>query len=116
MVPASMQCTLPACTCIDSFRHLYHSVHMLAALQAQGLPQLGAGRLGTLLALPPRLLRRLSTFTEVSDVEQEPPQHDKSYVDRLKITARAGKGGNGCASFYQGASRGGLQGDAQCAA
>ncbi|PRW39081.1 putative GTP-binding mitochondrial [Chlorella sorokiniana] len=60
--------------------------------------------LGGLLALSPALLRTLSTFQDTSDQQQQ--AKDKRYVDRLKITARGGKGGNGCTSFYQGASRG----------
>jgi GTP1/OBG len=31
---------------------------------------------------------------------------DKQYVDRLKVTARAGNGGSGCASFWRSASKG----------
>lgn len=31
---------------------------------------------------------------------------DKSYIDRLKVTARAGRGGNGCVSFWRSAAKG----------
>ena len=31
---------------------------------------------------------------------------DKNYIDRLKVTARAGNGGSGCASFWRSASKG----------
>ena len=67
-------------------------------------PRLPTPVLGNLLALSPALLRTLSTFD--GPTEPDAQQHDKSYIDRLKVTARAGQGGNGCASFYQGASRG----------
>ena len=67
-----------------------------------------------LLAISPALLRTLSTLQAVSfnaEIDFDPQlQKDRRYVDRLKITARAGKGGNGCLSFYQGASRGVAQG------
>ena len=36
----------------------------------------------------------------------ENPKVDKQYVDRLKVTARAGNGGSGCASFWRSASKG----------
>lgn len=83
---------------------------MLALSQAGlacrlALPAASSG-LG-LLALSPALLRTLSTFQEPSDQQQQ--AKDKRYVDRLKITARGGKGGNGCTSFYQEASRGELR-------
>ena len=67
-------------------------------------PRLPTPVLENLLALSPALLRTLSTFD--GPTEPDAQQHDKSYIDRLKVTARAGQGGNGCASFYQGASRG----------
>jgi len=75
----------------------------------QPLGQALAARLPTsalsgLLALSPALLRSLSTAS--ADLQDEAPAHDKRYVDRLKLTARGGKGGNGCVSFYQGTSRG----------
>ena len=76
---------------------------MLAASQAGLLPRLPVAALSNLLALSPALLRTLNTLA----VDDEPhTQQDKRYVDRLKVTARAGRGGNGCVSFYQGASRG----------
>ena len=37
---------------------------------------------------------------------EENRQVDKTYVDRLKVTARAGNGGNGCISFWRSASKG----------
>ena len=80
----------------------------MLALQQAGLASRlavpAACNLGGLLALSPGLLRTLATFTDSLDQQQQ--AHDKRYVDRLKITARGGKGGNGCTSFYQGASRG----------
>lgn len=36
----------------------------------------------------------------------ENPKLDKQYVDRLKVTVRAGNGGSGCASFWRSASKG----------
>lgn len=69
--------------------------------------------LGGLLALSPSLLGCLRTISTAatSDADlQEHQEHDKRYVDRLKLTAKAGRGGNGCASFYQGASRGQING------
>ena len=71
-------------------------------------PCLPTAVLGNLLTLSPALLRTLSTFD--GPPEPDAQQHDKSYIDRLKVTARAGQGGNGCASFYQGASRGECRG------
>lgn len=82
---------------------------MLALSQAGLASRLAlpaAGSLGGLLALSPALLRTLTTFSDAPDQQQQ--AKDKRYVDRLKITARGGKGGNGCTSFYQGASRGEL--------
>lgn len=77
---------------------------MLAAA-GQALPlRLAGPGLGSLLALSPALLRTLSTSVGAPD--DDAPAHDKKLVDRLKIQARGGKGGNGCVSFYQGASRG----------
>lgn len=77
---------------------------MLAAA-ALALPlRLAGPGVGSLLALRPALLRTLSTAAGVED--DDAPAHDKKLVDRLKIQARGGKGGNGCVSFYQGASRG----------
>lgn len=76
---------------------------MLALKQAVLGPRAAWPNLGGLLALSPALLRSLSTVTTDDDADQP---HDKRYVDRLKITARGGKGGNGCMSFYQGAGRG----------
>ena len=37
------------------------------------------------------------------------PEHDKRYVDRLKLVARGGGGGHGCVSFWRSVSRGGHQ-------
>jgi hypothetical protein len=39
-----------------------------------------------------------------------PKQKDQQYVDRLKITARAGDGGNCCVSFWRSAAKGELGG------
>lgn len=78
---------------------------LVAAAQALQLRLAGPG-VGSLLALSPALLRTLSTASGAQD--DDAPAHDKKLVDRLKIQARGGKGGNGCASFYQGASRGAI--------
>lgn len=34
------------------------------------------------------------------------PVKDKKYVDRVKIVARAGRGGKGCVSFWRSAAKG----------
>jgi hypothetical protein len=74
-----------------------------ACRAAQGPLSRGA-TVAELLSLSPALLRTLSTITDDGDADA--PSHDKRYVDRLKITVRAGKGGNGCISFYHSAGRG----------
>ncbi|KAL4419463.1 hypothetical protein ABPG77_003576 [Micractinium sp. CCAP 211/92] len=82
---------------------------MLALSMQAGLGPRLPSSLGGLLALSPSLLGCLRTISTAatSDADlQEHQEHDKRYVDRLKLTAKAGRGGNGCASFYQGASRG----------
>lgn len=81
-------------------------VTCISFILMQGLSQAPRGGpqcLLKLLTLSPALLRTLRTYQTVLKSDA---QHDKRYVDRLKITARAGKGGNGCFSYYQGASRG----------
>lgn len=79
---------------------------MLAMSLQAGLGPRTSCSLGGLLNLSPALLGCLRTInTAILDSDQQ-QEHDKRYVDRLKLTAKAGKGGNGCASFYQGASRG----------
>jgi len=48
----------------------------------------------------------ISTSTKPDTQLFENPKVDKQYVDRLKVTARAGNGGSGCASFWRSASKG----------
>lgn len=48
----------------------------------------------------------ISTSTKPNTQQLENPKADKQYVDRLKVTARAGNGGSGCASFWRSASKG----------
>jgi hypothetical protein len=45
------------------------------------------------------------TDTAISP-EDGTEDRDKSYIDRLKVTARAGSGGNGCVSFWRSIARG----------
>ena len=87
---------------------------MQAVRQALCAPRLSAAL--NLVALSPALTTSLSTLAiSLGDLERD-EEHDKRYVDRLKITARGGKGGNGCVSFYQGASRGNFVRNETCAA
>ena len=94
----------PAAPLRQSARDCFTMLALQQAGLASRLAVPAACNLGGLLALSPGLLRTLATFTDSLDQQQQ--AHDKRYVDRLKITARGGKGGNGCTSFYQGASRG----------
>ena len=48
----------------------------------------------------------ISTSIKPDTERLENPKVDKQYVDRLKVTARAGSGGSGCASFWRSASKG----------
>ena len=43
---------------------------------------------------------------DIDSFVSEPNTKDQQYVDRLKITARAGDGGNGCVSFWKSAAKG----------
>jgi hypothetical protein len=45
---------------------------------------------------------------DAGDHSLEEQRPDKTYVDRLKVTVRAGKGGSGCVSFWRSASKGEL--------
>ena len=44
--------------------------------------------------------------TAAENVENIDRGSDKLYRDRLKVTARAGRGGSGCVSFWQSTSKG----------
>lgn len=85
--------------------HFTASEMVVLAMQAGLGPRLSSS-LGGLLSLSPSLLGCLRTLNTVATDIDQSQEHDKRYVDRFKLTVRAGKGGNGCASFYQGASRG----------
>lgn len=53
-------------------------------------------------------LRAWSSLAEL-DLDNAFGEYDKKdqqYVDRLKVTARAGDGGNGCVSFWKSAAKG----------
>ena len=44
-------------------------------------------------------------FAQVAEYGEN-RKHDKKYVDRLKVTAKAGDGGKGCVSFWRSAAKG----------
>lgn len=45
------------------------------------------------------------------DPSPEEQRPDKTYVDRLKVTVRAGNGGSGCVSFWRSAAKGEWEAD-----
>ncbi|KAL4440538.1 hypothetical protein ABPG75_003539 [Micractinium tetrahymenae] len=100
--------TAAAITCmvLSTLLSIPPFVAMLALSMGAGVGPRLHSSLGGLLALSPSSLGCLRTLNTAALDSDQLQEHDKRYVDRLKLTARAGKGGNGCASFYQGASRG----------
>lgn len=53
---------------------------------------------------PAQLVWQRTKYSDV--IEDNNIQRDKKYVDKLKLTARAGDGGKGCVSFWRSAAKG----------
>lgn len=48
-------------------------------------------------------------YAEENELDDPSKARDQNYVDRLKITARAGAGGNGSVSFWRSIAKGGCR-------
>lgn len=91
---------------------LMQEMRRLLALSFSPLPQCSPCMLGACGGLAPCYLPAAaylhsSAIPDGADDKRDGTvERDKRYVDRLKVTVRAGSGGNGCISFWRSVGRG----------
>ena len=78
------------------FRQLWVQVGWHASCTTHALEQTGQFHAG--------VASRAAAFVEPSLDGTE--ERDKRYIDRLKVSLRAGSGGHGCVSFWRSVARG----------